>query len=175
MQFEQVVRTRRSNRSFTQQPVSEADIQKLLAAAQNAPAAKGDHETTHITVVTDPETVSSIKAACVRRSSTSDTVRDPFYGAETLFFISATDVSDDHIEFANAGCIIENILLQATALGLGSVYIWGSLKRLRANEDALALLQLPQGYELLSAVAIGYPTEPLKEREVGERMSVTRI
>ena len=98
---------------------------------------------------------------------------DPFYGARTVIFVSATDVSDDHIEYCNAGCVIENMLLQAAALGLGGTYIWGCLRKLRASQAVVEKLGLPEGYEILSAMAVGYPAEQVEERDFVQKIQVT--
>ena len=79
--------------------------------------------------------------------------------------VSTTDLSEDHIEYANAACIIENILLQAAALGLGSTYIWGCLRKLKKNHELIERLDLPENSTILSAAAIGYPKEKLSPRE----------
>ena len=100
---------------------------------------------------------------------------DALYGAQAMIFVSATDISEDHIEYCNTGCIIENILLEATALGLGSTYIWGCLKKLRKNEEVMKKLCLPQGYEILSAAVVGYPAKPLAPREISRKLSVTEL
>jgi len=175
MELENVLHMRRSTRRFTGEQINEEDLEKLIAAAQTAPLAAGDDKTTHITVVQETKTVEEIRNACRMKSSKTGNTIDPFYGAQTIIFVSATDISEDHIEYCNAACIIENILLQATALNLGSVYIWGCLRKLRANSEVMERLALPDGYEILSAVAIGYPVEPLAEREKSERISVNRI
>ena len=65
--------------------------------------------------------------------------------------------------------------LQAAALGLGSCYIWGSLRKLRADPEAVALLRLPEGHEVLSALAVGRAAEELTPREYTPKMSVTRL
>ncbi|MCL2136579.1 MAG: nitroreductase family protein [Coriobacteriia bacterium] len=175
MDFEKVLRMRRSTRSYTDQQVTESDIEKLIRAAQSAPLASGDHETTHLTVVCDQALMSEVRAACQRKSARTGLTSDALYGAQTIIFVSVTDISEDNIEYCNVACIIENIHLQATALGLGSVYIWGCLKKLRENTEVLAKLGLPDGYELYSAIAVGYPTEPLVEREPSNRIGLNVI
>ena len=117
------------------------------------------------------EQMEKIRAACQLTRKTGEKM-DPLYGASTMFFVSSTDLSEDCIEFCNAGCLIENILLQATALDLGSTYIWGCLKKLKKNPEAVALLNIPEGYEILSAAVVGYPAEPLSER-VGDRERIS--
>ncbi len=175
MEFEQTVRLRKSVRSFTDEQITKEELQKLLAAAHSAPIAGGDYSKTHMTVVQDPQVLSQLREACMTTSRKTGNMMDAFYGAQTLIFLSAQDVSDDHIEYCNVACIIENILLQAAALELGAVYIWGCLNKLRANEEALRLLALPEGYEILSAVALGHAAKPPVDRELKENIAVTLI
>lgn len=172
MEFEKVLHRRRSVRHFTQEQIPEAALCAILEAAQTAPLAMGDDRTTRITVVRDPQLLEEIRGACALVSRKTGKTVDALYGAQTLLFIAAADLSEDHIEYANAGCIIENILLQATALDLGSVYIWGCLRKLRKRPEIVARLMLPEGYEILSAVALGYPAEPLADREKTDRLAV---
>jgi nitroreductase len=175
MEFEQALRFRRSTRRFAPEQLTEAELRKILLAGQAAPLASGDAPTTLITVVQRPEVLDEIKLACALRSKRSDQPLDAFYGAPTAIFLSAADISDDHIEYCNVACVIENMILQAAALGLGSVYIWGCLRKLRAKGEALAKLELPPGYELLSALALGRPETPLAPAEPQEKMAVKII
>lgn len=175
MEFEKILRLRQSVRGFSDKQISEDELQKLLLAAQAAPLALGDHRTTHITVVQNSELLEEIRSACQLTSRQTGQKIDPFYGAQTLFFLSATDLSSDHIEYCNVACVIENIILQATALNLGSLYIWGCLRKLRERGEVLAKLQLPAAYELLSALAVGHTTKDLAERELTTKIKVTRL
>lgn len=163
MEFQDALKKRCSCRSFTNERVSDEDVKKIIAAAQNAPLALGDNQTSHLTVVRDSEIMEAIRAACMLKRK-DGTLKDPLFGATTMIFFSATDISEDHIEYCNAGCVIENMCMAAADLGLGSCYIWGCLKKLRKNEEALALLKLPEGYEVLSAFVCGYPTETIEDR-----------
>ena len=174
MELETVLALRRSTRRFTDRPVAAEDLETILRAAQRAPLAAGDDKTTHLTLVGPGETLEKLRRTCMLRRRTGEKV-DAFYGARALIVVSAADVSDDHIEYANAGCVIENMHLQATALGLGSCYIWGSLRKLRADGEALAAQELPEGYQVLSAQAVGYAAEPLVPRDYRDKMTVNRL
>ena len=174
MEFESVLSLRRSTRRFTGDPVTAEELETILRAGQRAPFAAGDDKTTHLTLVGRGETLERLRRTCVLTRKTGEKV-DAFYGAQALILVSAADVSDDHIEYANAGCVIENMHLQATALGLGSCYIWGCLRKLRADGSALAALELPEGYQILSALAVGHAAEPLAPREYRDKMTVNRL
>lgn len=169
MEFSKVLKRRCSTRGFTGERVSDADVRKIIDAAQFAPLALGDNKTSHLTVVRDPELMEEIRKVCMLKKK-DGSPHDPFYGATTMIIFSATDVSDDHIEYCNAGCVIENMCLAAADLGLGSCYIWGCLKKLRKHADAVSKLKLPEGYEILSAFVCGYPVQEITEREVTENI-----
>ena len=58
------------------------------------------------------------------------------------------------------GCAaVENILLAATGMGLGSCWIAGDKKRY--VDHISELLRVPPEYRLVALVSIGYPAEPV--------------
>ncbi len=175
MEFEQVLHTRRTTRAYLPQQITDDELEKILDAAQTAPLAAGDDKTTHITVVRTPQLLEEIRQAAMLVSPKTGKRVDPFYGAATLFFVSAGDISEDHIEYCNAACIIENMMLQATALGLGSTYIWGCLRKLRSHPEVIEKLRLPDGYQIMSAMAVGYPAEKLTPREKKVKIGCDRL
>lgn len=174
MELTDVLARRRSTRRFTDEPLTDGELSQILMAGQTAPLAAGDDKTTHMTLVKDPALLDEIREVCAMRRKTGERV-DALYNARAVVLVSATDVSEDHIEYCNAGCVIENMHLRATDLGLGSVYIWGCLRKLRADEALVAKLGLPEGYEILSALALGHAEAPLEPREYKDKISVNII
>lgn len=165
MDFENVLALRKTTRVYIQgKEISKQDMETLIQAAKLAPLAMGDFKTTGLTVIKDQNLLERIRQGVLLTRKNGEKA-DPFYGASLLIIVSTTDLSEDHIEYANAACIIENILLQAAALGLGSTYIWGCLRKLKKNHELIALLDLPENSTILSAAAIGYPKEKLSPRE----------
>ncbi|NLN97047.1 MAG: nitroreductase [Eubacteriaceae bacterium] len=175
MDFNQTLALRQSTRSFIKdRQITEEETDVLIKAALAAPLAMGDTKCTHLTVVQNQDLLEKIRAG-VQLTRKDGSKMDPLYGAPTLFIVSSTELSEDYIEYCNAACVVENILLAATAMGLGSCYIWGCLRKLRARADLLALLNLPEGATVLSAAAVGYPQTPLTERKDRDTFGVTRL
>ena len=175
MDFEQVLHLRKTTRKYQGMQIAEADLQKIIDAAQTAPLAAGDDKTTHITVVQDPTVLKCIREVTQVVSRKTGNLMDAFYGAPTLIFLSATDLSEDGIEYANVACVIENMILQATALELGTTYIWGCLGKIRDQAELTQKMNIPDQYKILSALAVGYPVTPLETREKKEKIAVNRI
>ena len=69
---------------------------------------------------------------------------------------------------ADVGCILENMQLAATDIGLGSVYLWALLNRIPQSPQFVASLELPEGFKPVSALALGYPAKPLEKRSFAD-------
>jgi len=97
----------------------------------------------------------------------------PLYGAPTVIIASARDTGSDRrmVGFCNAACIVENMALAATDLGLGSVYLMGSIMALGADADLKKDMKIPVDFIPASAIALGATAQPLKERD----LTVTKI
>ncbi len=68
--------------------------------------------------------------------------------------------------FWNVGSIIENMELQAAALGLASCGINTTVVAMRNRPDVRKTLGIPEGYDALASVIIGYPETEIHERKV---------
>ncbi len=176
MSVEQAVNLRRSVRKFTSEPIKAEDLEKIVAAGTVAPLAAGDYPTTLITVVQKPEVIEAIrKASYVESIKHPGVMLDSLHGANTLILVSVGDISDDHIEYCNVATVVENMMLQAADLNLGSCFIWSAIRIFQKDKEIMDSLKLPEGYQILAGLVVGYAEKPLYVRENRERIAVTRV
>ncbi len=92
----------------------------------------------------------------------------PIYGAPVLILLSAP--ADAPFGTANTALAAENMLLQATELGLGSCYLVSPTRALngQSNRDLAQEAGVPKGYTVQCAVIIGYAASENKF-SLGER------
>lgn len=174
MNTREAIAKRVSTRAYTSQPIAEADIQAILAAGMAAPVAMAQYEALHITVVQNKEMILKIL------DNMADVVfkqmgvrKDTYYGEQAMIIISSAPPLRPGMEFVNAGCIIENMVLAATDLGLASVVLAGAPSALALNEQLQKELGIPEGRKPLLAASFGYAQaeEPAKKHTI----SVNRI
>ncbi len=184
--FLDLLERRQSCRRFTPEKLDRETVERLLLAANGAPVGSNRNEDIHVTVVQDQAVLDELASAMKRRREDREALRlitekipdrnaavkdsfDPFYGAPVVFFVShrGQDLQPG-IEYSNVMSVAMMMHLEATALGLGSVFMWGSLEAMRMypEYDRSALLQLPQGFEPLLGLAVGHPAVPLEPREI---------
>jgi hypothetical protein len=71
------------------------------------------------------------------------------------------------IEFTNAGCIIQNMMVAATDLGVDSIYLWMSMYGINGDPELVKRLGFPEGF---TCVAPWRSATPKKRCEAqGER------
>ena len=190
MEFETVLRNRRSVRAFQSTPLTAAQIDALLEAARLAPVGSALYRDLHITVVRDQEKLLRLCEAAWKRFSSREVVKEIageadtdldaatnrpnlFYGAPAVFFLShRRQTLQPGIEWANVSAVAQQMHLAATALGLGSCFMWGALESMRLfpELDHTALLELPEDFQPLLGLAVGYPADEPKarpRREIG--------
>ena len=77
---------------------------------------------------------------------------------------------------ANASCVMENMLLAAVDQGLAGVYLFGISQALQGQERVAQLLQLPEGFRTVSAIAVGHPAQPLEPRSLTlDKIATNRV
>lgn len=81
---------------------------------------------------------------------------DPYYGAPTIILVFAPRYRMTYIE--DGSCILENILLAAYAVGLGSCWIHRAREMFATDEGRELLKQwgIPDDYVGIGAAALGY-------------------
>jgi nitroreductase len=144
--------SRRSIRKYTNEPVSQEDILRLLQAAMAAPSAT-NRKPWEFVVVTEPEVLESLRRVL------------PFgrYNAPAAIIVCGNmgralpwPARDFWIQDCSAAT--ENILLAATGLGLGAV--WVGVHPIGLLVKAVSrVLSLPKGVIPLGVVYVGHPAE----------------
>ena len=154
----ETIKTRRSCREFLPEQVDRAVIEDLIDCARFAPTGRGEQPWEFL-VVTDRNLRERIAAlASYGKFIAQAPVCIAVFCKATTYFLE------------DGAAASQNILLAATAHGLGSCWIAGDKKGYA--EEVRTLLGVPEGYKLISLLAIGYakPVPPRQKRPLGEVM-----
>ena len=165
METMQCIAARRSVREFNKKPVEREKLEKIVQAALYAPTGMHLYDSLHLTVLASHEAVDKFTA--LARKQSGDANADPVHGAAALVVVSGKR-PDMPVEYANAACMIENMLLAATDLKIGNLYVHGAINAMRGSaqeKEFRALLRLPDGFTPLGSVALGYCAETFAPRE----------
>lgn len=166
MDFLTIAKTRYSVRNYTDRTIEKEKIDKILEAAHTAPTA-ANLQPVRLLVVQEPENLNKIgKAANIYQaplaiivcSDHSKAWKRPFDGKQT------TDI--------DASILTDHMMLEATDLGLGSVWICYFKPDVIKKE-----FNLPEGLEPVNILAIGYtdeaPANP--DRHTKDRISINEL
>ena len=145
--YELILR-RRSIRMYTAEPVSEGDVRKLLEAAMAAPSADNS-QPWHVVVVRD----AALKGRLAQTHPWSTMCAD---ASAVLAMCGDPGRSDHWVEDVSAAT--ENLLLAATALDLGAVWI-SIYPRIEREAHVRKVLAIPDGVRVLCLVPVGHPAE----------------
>ncbi|MFD1812445.1 NADPH-dependent oxidoreductase [Rhodococcus gannanensis] len=156
----------RSVRSFRTDPVSDAAVEAVVAAAQSAPTSS-NLQTWSVVVVRDPD----LKDRLAALSGDQEFIRQaPVFLVWLVDFARIAQLADrrghglegaDYVESALVGFVdvslaAQNASLAAESLGLGTVFVGAA----RNNPEELAAeLRLPGRVVAAFGLAVGYPAE----------------
>ena len=153
----ETIYARRSVRSYQNRPVETEKIVTLLKAAMAAPTAV-NAQPWEFVVTDDEEQLAQVKEACVFAR----------YNAPVAIVICgnmklALKGKDKELWVQDCSAAMENILLAATSLGLGSVWIgiYPVEPRVRALKE---IFDMPEHVIPMSIAYIGYPAEEKEPR-----------
>lgn len=154
------IRNRRSVRAFTNQKIEQADLERIVEAGCYAPSGM-NRQTWHFTVVQDPE-----QTEMLARALRVVLKRDEgycFYSPNAMILVSNERTSSWGAE--DSACAMENMMLAAHSLGIGSV--WINQFRGVCDEplvrEALGKLGLSENQVVFAAVALGYAAATPKD------------
>lgn len=162
MDISEAIAKRKSVRAYLEKPVAEDDLEKIVEAGRWAPNAgpfqisvilnaglrkKINDRTQHAMMQSEREFL---------RQRASLPGYQPLYGAPVLILLSAP--ADLPYGANNTALAAENMLLQATGLGLASCHLVSPALPLNGeeNRDLASEAGIPEGYKLQCAVIVGY-------------------
>lgn len=153
---------RKSVRGYQDRAVEQEKLERIAAAANQAPNA-GPFQ---VTVVRDKEYLKQVNNAALAamKSSGNDFLMSranlpgyqPLYGAPVLVLVSTPD---GLYSLANAACAATAMTLAAVELGLGSCYVVTPTLALDGRNELSAKLSLPDGFKPICGVLLGYAGE----------------
>ncbi len=160
----QAIEKRRSIRKFQDKTISAEQINVLLKAAMLAPTARNCQEWEFV-VVKDRSVLNALKEAHPHAQMLST--------ADCAIVVCADTEREweDGYWTGDCGAATENILLAATDIGLGSVWlgVYPNQERMKAIAD---ILSLPSKVKPFNIIALGYPDE---EKESVDRFDKNKI
>ena len=170
----EAIKTRRSTRKFKARPVEMEKLQQIVEAGRFGPTG-GNAQSNHFFVISKIETLMVLKEL-VQNAFAKMELRDDLYkslkNSITLsrkghysfsynapVLIVVANKKDYGNNMADVACAVENMMLAANELDLGSCYI-NQLKWLNEEPSIrgyLAMLGLKEDERVYASVAIGYP------------------
>lgn len=173
------VKERRSIRRFDSRPIEEEKLTDILEAARWAPS-WANSQCWEIVIVQNPDLRAQISKLLSPRNPASLAVAN---GPITLAICAETKKSGfykgeqstmlgDWLMY-DLGLLTQTICLAAHSLGLGTVIV-GYFDHLQVK----SLLQIPDGFEIVALVPMGYPDHapsPPKRREIRDFTHLDRF
>lgn len=166
----ELIARRWSPRAFSEQPVEAAKLRSLFEAARWAPSSNNEQPWRFVMGTKDHRIAYDRLLACLVEGNRKWAYRAPVLILSVANVNFEDDAKPNRHAFHDTGMAVENLVLQATALGLVAHQMAGfDIEKARAD------LKIPSGYEPVAMIAVGYPGDPavlpdyLRERELKPR------
>jgi nitroreductase len=162
-----VIRKRRTVRAFTDEEVSDEQVETILEMGMYAPTYM-NRKPWHFVVIRDKELQEKL----------GETLRVRPYLQQASAVIAVYGDPNISDTWDLDGCAaIENMLIAATALGLGSAWAGspGNVGWHETEELMNEALKVPSGFRAVSLVCLGHPAKMVVPHSKDERYDKTRI
>jgi nitroreductase len=176
-QIHDLLRRRWSPRAFDDRPIESEKLRSLFEAARWAPSSNNGQPWRFLVAVKENKAEHDRLFNCLVEGNQQWASRAPVL-LLSVAQLQFEDGSMNRHALHDTGMATENLVIQATALGLVAHLMAGF-----RIDQARADCQIPEGYEPVAMIAIGYPGDPaqlsdrLRAREVQPRVrkSVTEF
>lgn len=159
-----------SPRAFDERPIEADKLRILFEAARWAPSSNNEQPWRFIVASKDDEAQWNRLLACLLEGNRTWAFRAPVLILSVASLHFEDDLRPNRHAMHDTGMAVENLVLQAAAVGLIAHQMAGF-----DEEKARADLRIPTGYEPVAMIAVGYPGDPsllpdrLKQRELAPR------
>ena len=166
MSFLEIIRTRRSYRSYKTEQITDEQLNAVLEAGTFAPTSRGLQSPFIVAIQNEALKVRLAKM----NAEIMGVMTNPYYDAPTYVLVFVPAEAPNGIQ--DASLVLENMMLAAHAQGLGSCWIHRE-REMFATEEGKELMRewgLPEGLVGIGALALGYPEgepSPAKPRKEG--------
>lgn len=158
-EFLTIIKTRRSCRKYQRKQISEKELDAILEAGTYAPTGKGLQSPFIVAVQNEEvkEKLTRMNAAVHGMSG------NPYYYAPTYILVFAP--TDCPFAIQDATCVLENMMLAAHALGIGSCWINREIEMFSTDEGKELMKEwgLPDGLGGVGALSVGYAATELPQ------------
>ncbi len=163
--FMEVVRTRRSVRTYKPDPISDEMIHQVIEAGKWAPSGNNT-QPVEIVIIKDPDLMGKVSE--ILHNVHGGKSKQEFGAPVTLVVLGDLRLCNaypkgpfrDEILHASLSAAIENMLLASTTLGLGGS-VWKTVS-MTAGVLIKELLGIPQLFVLKAMLPLGYPSRDVK-------------
>ena len=162
----EVIRTRRSCRKYRKEQIKDNELKTVLEAGTYAPTSRG-MQAPFIVAIQNAELLSRLAKM---NADVMGTTTNPYYDAPTYILVLVS--TESHNPICDGSCVLENMMLAANALGLGTCWIHREREMFETAEGKQLLKEwgLPEDVIGVGALSIGYPDgepSPAKPRKEG--------
>ena len=161
--FFEIIRTRRSCRSYRKEQIKDEELKTVLEAGTYAPTSRGKQA---------PFIVAEELLARLAKMNAEvmGVTSNPYYDAPTYILVVVS--TESHNPICDGSCVLENMMLAANALGLGTCWIHREREMFETEEGKQLLKEwgIPENVIGVGALSIGYPDgepSPVKPRKEG--------
>jgi nitroreductase len=150
--FYEVIRTRRSIRSFKKDQIPEDALNRVLDAARIAPSGS-NRQPWRFILVTDDSLKQRMVAACNNQNFVAEAPVIVVFCGQRLPLNRGGYMGEMSI-LLDVSIAFTHLILAARAEGLGTCWI-GAFD----NGEVKKLLKIPENYEVVAITPLGYPSE----------------
>ena len=164
MEFIEVLRKRRSIRKYLPKEVKKESIDQIIEAGTLAPSAHFKEPWEVLVIRKEKKEIAQFleeygksKIEDIIFIKTAHTIEN----CDTLLLIYCNDFEQEKFNWLSIGAMIENMLLKATELGIGSLWI-GNICSVEEQVNTYFQIDSKEK-KLISAVALGYIAQEPRE------------